>query len=46
MGVYWIGYPDEQAKAKSYLKEFSGQNYSDPDQYLKWWRREFDKVSY
>jgi hypothetical protein len=46
IGIFWIGDPDEQAKAKAYLVEFSGQNYNDPSKYMKWWRRKYYSVSY
>jgi hypothetical protein len=39
--IFWVGYPDEQEAAKKYLIEFSGKNYNEPAQFLKWWRTEY-----
>jgi hypothetical protein len=41
--IFWVGYPDEQMKAKKYLKEFSGKDFDEPAQYLQWWRRDYCK---
>lgn len=46
IGVYWIGEPGEQARAKSYLVQSSGKNYDTPTQYLKWWRKTYYGVTY
>jgi hypothetical protein len=46
IGVYWIGFPDEKEVAKRYLVEFSGQNYPEPESYLKWWRKQYCHADY
>lgn len=46
IGVYWIGEPQEQQKAKQYLVGTTSNDFSDPDQYLKWWRRQFFSATY
>lgn len=46
IGVYWIGDPEEQAQARGYLVQSSGNNYDDPAKYLKWWRKKFYNVTY
>jgi hypothetical protein len=46
IGIYWFGYSDEKEKAKSFLIEFSGENFKDPDQYLKWWRQRYYNTNY
>ena len=38
IGIYWSGYPDEKIKAKEFLKNFSGEDYNEPEKYLQWWR--------
>ncbi|MCL4510726.1 MAG: hypothetical protein M1470_06610 [Bacteroidetes bacterium] len=38
IGIYWIGYPDEQKEAHQWLVKYTGKNFPTPDQYLKWWR--------
>jgi len=40
LGIYWVGYADEKEKAKQFLIEFSGKDFSEPAEYLQWWRRE------
>jgi hypothetical protein len=44
--IFWVGYPDEQKAAKEYLKEFSGKDFGEPAEYLKWWRKEYLKFKY
>lgn len=46
IGIYWIGDIDERVKAKSYLVEFSGKDFQEADQYLKWWRNKLFNVNY
>jgi len=41
--IFWVGYPDEQEKAKKFLKEFSGKDFDEPALYLQWWRKEYCK---
>jgi len=41
IGIYWFGYPDEKIKAKEYLKEFSGEDFAEPEKYLQWYRKKF-----
>jgi hypothetical protein len=38
IGIYWAGYPDEKINAREFLKNFSGEDYSEPEKYLQWWR--------
>ncbi len=37
----WFGYPDEKARAKDYLIEFSGQDFDSPQKYLQWYRNKY-----
>jgi hypothetical protein len=46
IGMYWVGDAAEQAEAKAYLTEISGEKYNDPDLYLKWWRKKFFDSGY
>jgi hypothetical protein len=46
LGTYWIGYPDEKAKARAYLYQFSGQIFDDPIQYFQWYRKEYYGFDY
>ena len=46
IGVYWIGTPEEQSRARAYLVQSSGKNFDDPALYLKWWRQKFYHVAY
>lgn len=46
IGVFFVGSPDEVADAKNYLIKKSGQNFDEPDMYLKWWRKNFYDVTY
>ncbi len=39
LSVYWLGYPDEKEEAKNILIQYSGQNFSNPEQYLEWGRK-------
>jgi hypothetical protein len=41
IGIYWFGYPYEQVKAKEYLKEFSGEDFQEPEKYLQWYRMKY-----
>lgn len=41
MGIYWIGYPEEKQKAKDYLIEFTGEDHSESQEYLKWMRKKY-----
>jgi hypothetical protein len=41
IGMYWIGYPEERSKAKEYLVQFTGEDYSAPEEYLKWYRSKY-----
>jgi len=43
IGVLWIGYPDEQIKAKEYLTQYSGKEFDDPADYLDWYRKQQKK---
>jgi len=38
IGIYWAGYSDEKLKAKEYLKQFSNEDFAEPEKYLQWWR--------
>ena len=38
IGIYWAGYPDEKIKAKEFLKQFSKEDFAEPEKYLQWWR--------
>jgi hypothetical protein len=38
IGVMWIGYPDEQQKAKQYLIQYSDKDFENPEDYLEWYR--------
>lgn len=46
IGALWIGDPAEQAAARTYLIQASGENLTEPSQYLKWWRKRYFDVSY
>ena len=46
IGVYWIGNANEQAKAREFLIRTTSYDFPEPDQYLKWWRRQFFEVAY
>jgi len=46
VGVYWVGYPEEKAKAKQYLVKFSGKELELPAQYLQWLRKNRLGLSY
>ena len=46
IGIYWIGYPDEQKEAHQWLVKYTGKNFSTPDQYLKWWRHVVFNANY
>jgi len=46
IGVLWVGTPEEQNVALQYLLKSTGQNFAQPAQYLKWWRKHFFDVSY
>jgi hypothetical protein len=46
IGVYWIGDTNEQAKAKEYLVRVTSNDFQEPDQYLKWWRKQFFDATY
>lgn len=39
LGIFWVGYPDEKAKAREYLAEFSGKEFESPALYLQWLRK-------
>ena len=46
IGISWIGSQDERENATQSLARFTGQEYSTPDMYLKWWRKKFYATSY
>ena len=46
IGIYWTGYSEESARAREYLVRVSGEDLTDPSEYLKWWRREFYGLTY
>lgn len=46
IGVYWLGYAGEKIKAKDFLVKFSGQDYNEPERYLKWYRMKFYGTDY
>jgi hypothetical protein len=46
IGIYWFGYPDEKIKAKEYLVKFSGQDYTEPENYLQWYRMKYYGYEY
>jgi len=46
IGIYWFGYPDEKIKAKEYLKEFSGEDFQEPEKYVRWYRMKFYGYDY
>jgi hypothetical protein len=46
LGIYWVGYPSEKAKAREFLVQFSGETFEDPARYLKWYRQEHLKLAY
>lgn len=41
IGIYWIGYQQEKINAKQYLTDFTGEDHSDPADYLKWYRKKY-----
>jgi hypothetical protein len=45
IGIFWIGYPDEKIEAKKYLIEYTREDFSEPDNYLKWFRKKFYNYS-
>lgn len=46
IGMAMIGSPEERQAANNYLLQFSGNNYQEPDGYLKWWRKRYYSASY
>jgi hypothetical protein len=46
IGIFWFGYADEQVKAKEYLKEFSGEDYQEPEKYFQWYRMKYYGYEY
>lgn len=46
IGIYWVGYPDEQREAHQWLVGYTGKDFATPEQYLKWWRHKFFDVDY
>jgi hypothetical protein len=46
IGIYWIGYPDEKIKAKEYLVKFSGEDFTEPEKYLQWYRMKYYGYEY
>jgi hypothetical protein len=46
IGIYWFGYPDEKIKAKEYLKEFSREDFQEPEKYVQWYRMKFYGYNY
>jgi hypothetical protein len=46
IGIYWVGYPNEKLKAKEYLKEFSGEDFAEPEKYLQWYRMKYFGYEY
>jgi hypothetical protein len=41
IGIYWIGNPKEKENAKKYLIEFTGEDHSEAQLYLKWFRKKY-----
>jgi len=41
IGILWAGYPDEKAKAKEFLVNFSKKDFAEPEKYLQWWRNSY-----
>ncbi len=41
IGIYWIGHSKEKENAKKYLFEFTGEDHSEAQQYLKWFRKKY-----
>ncbi len=46
IGMYWVGYPDEQMEAHRWLVSYTGKVFATPELYLKWWRHKFFDVDY
>jgi len=46
IGIYWLGYDPEKIKAKEFLVKYSGQDYDEPEKYLKWYRMKFYGMDY
>jgi hypothetical protein len=46
VGIYWLGYPEEKEKAKEFLVKYSGQNFDEPEKYLKWYRMKYYGTEY
>jgi hypothetical protein len=46
IGIFWFGYPDEKIKAKEYLKQFSGEDFQEPEKYLQWYRMKYYGFEY
>jgi hypothetical protein len=46
LSVYMLGYPDEQIRAKEILVEFSGKDFPDAFEYLRWYRKEQYNLPY
>ncbi len=46
IGIYWVGYPDEKVKAKEYLVKFSGEDFTEPEKYLQWYRMKYYGYEY
>ena len=46
IGIWWCGDEVEKINAYQYIREFSGVNFSTPDEALKWWRHKYQGVDY
>lgn len=46
IGIYWLGHPDEQKRAKRILVEFTNRDFDDPALYLKWYRQQYLHLDY
>ncbi len=46
IGIYWLGYPDEQREAHEWLVEHTGVDFPNAEGYLKWQRRSVYQATY
>ncbi len=44
VGLLWFGYSHEKQIGKEYLIEYTKKDFNNPDEYLKWWRKNFSNV--
>ncbi len=46
IGMLWVGTTEEKKEAKEFLVRYTGKNFSEPQDYLKYYRNFFKKVGY